>query len=87
MLTLSTKRAVQDILLFFSVITNQNVYNKGQKYSYQAEVVDKSIYSDLFPFSTTESIRPNFFASSAVIKLSRSKAFEISSTDFPVCFE
>ena len=29
-------------------------------------------------FSTTESIKPNFFASSAVIKLSRSKATDIS---------
>ena len=30
-----------------------------------------------FRFSTTESIKPNFFASSAVIKLSRSKASDI----------
>ena len=40
-----------------------------------------------FLFSTTESIKPNFLASSAVIKLSLSKASEISLTDFPVCLE
>ena len=38
-------------------------------------------------FSTTSSIKPNFFASIGVIKLSLSKAILISSTPFPVCFE
>ena len=40
-----------------------------------------------FLFSTTESIKPNFLASSAVIKLSLSKASDISLIVLPVCFE
>ena len=43
------------------------------------------VYYDLF--STTWSIKPNSFAISGVIKLSLSRAFLISSTDLPVCFE
>ena len=55
--------------------------------AYQVEVVRRAIYCVLFSFSTTESIKPNFLASSAVIKLSLSKASDISSTDLPVCLE
>ena len=56
-------------------------------FRYQAEVEERSISCDLFSFSTTESIKPNFLASSAVIKLSRSRASEISLIDLPVCLE
>ena len=90
MLALSTERTIKNIF----IICVHNFYIESVKLLYYNEVIVikfqilQILYMVCYDLlSTTSSIKPKDLASSAVIKLSLSKAFLISSTDFSVCFE
>ena len=90
MLTFSTKGTVKNIFIIIAHIFYFRISLSTLlqiSYYNQVEVVNKLYVVINYLLSTTLSINPKSFALSGVIKLSLSSALEISSTDFPVCFE
>ena len=90
MLAFSTERTIKNIFVVSAhKISNESInlfyYDYLNLIKFQINLSQYVVYYILF--STTSSIRPNDLATSAVIKLSLSRALLISSTDLFVCFE